>query len=162
MSPFAIAVLVLVALAAVLAGACTVSAGKPAKPETGASMSADPAGRAQLEAKLRALGAAPRPPRQILSAECYEPPPSYQRAEYICPKDGRRTVYPLPDGCSPATLRFLNEELPAMRSFVAQLKGKLDVELDESGLCRECKPDYQTPGWALIVRYQGESPELLT
>jgi len=143
-------------------------AGKPAVPkaspraDAGAPRSGTSATRAELSTRLKALAAAPRPPHRILSAECYEPPQEFHRAEYLCPKDATRTLYAL-DGNPPVgsgTLKFLAEELPAMRHQVAAMKG-LDVSLDESPLCRKCSPKSESLEVSLVIRYPGEPPRVV-
>jgi len=138
-----VGLLLVASFVAVLAlGPRAAAAGSP--PDASVAAKAKGPTRAELEQRLKALAASPGPPRELKSAMCYEPSARYTRAEYVCPKDGERTVYAL-DGKPPASsqvLTFLNEQLPSMRETVEGLRRRgLDASLDESQLCRKCHPE---------------------
>ena len=93
--------------------------------------------RTELNAMLDKLAASPEPkiePQAI--AMCYKMAmPKPEDFEYVCPKCGTKTVYP-------QNRRSRRSYLRTLRDGVASLKAKgLNIELDESCLCRNCGKD---------------------
>jgi hypothetical protein len=102
--------------------------------------------RADLERRLAAL---PDKPDKSLApgAMCYRvaAPPLTQ--DYVCPIDGQRTQY-----TKGVMSSLLWVGLGRMREAVKHIHA-LEVELDESELCRRCKPHVTDPKVVLVVRY---------
>ena len=112
--------------------------------------------RAELNAMLDRLAASPEPkiePQAI--AMCYVVAGPKERSyEYHCPKCGRKTVYP-PD------VRDRRRYLQTLREGVVSLKSKgLNIELDESCLCRECGKGLKIPVEGEVVIHKPDSFEV--
>lgn len=84
--------------------------------------------RARLE-ELLGLAAPPAGPPGPRNAMCYAAPPTMHNVGYLCPDCGERTLYPT------EFAGFLREELPALR------RAHGADRLDESALCRACRPE---------------------
>ena len=109
--------------------------------------------RTELNAMLDRLAASPEPkiePRAI--ATCYVvAPPKKSPYEYHCPKCGTKTVYP-------SDVRDRRRHLQALREGVVSLKSKgLNIELDESCLCRECGKGLKIPVEGEVVIHKPDS-----
>ena len=90
--------------------------------------------RDELNAMLDKLAASPVPRNtKIFGATCYVvAAPRPEVFEYVCKKCGTHTTYPL-------SSRQIGNALARYRDGVASLKALgLDIELDESPLCRKC------------------------
>ena len=112
--------------------------------------------RTELNAMLDKLAASPEPkiePRAI--ATCYAVmPPEKSTYEYHCPKCGTKTVYP------PHTWDR-RRYLQTLREGVVSLKAKgLNIELDESCLCRECGKGLKMPAEGEVVIHRPDSFEV--
>ena len=114
--------------------------------------------RTELNAMLDRLAASPEPkiePQAI--ATCYKMAmPKPEDFEYVCPKCGTKTVY-LQN--RRARRRFLR----TLRDGVASLKAKgLNIELDESCLCRNCGKDVPITIQAWVSRkYVSDAGQVL-
>jgi hypothetical protein len=106
--------------------------------------------RAALAQRLRALPATPPAPLRSppTGAECYQPAALPQTADYFCPRDGHRTHYERGPQSSLITV-----ELPALRAIASALRPH-GIVLDESELCRKCRPDVRSPSLVLIARFR--------
>jgi hypothetical protein len=105
-----------------------------------------PAGldRAELAKLLQALPA--KPPKPLaMGASCYKPSMPPATVDYVCPRDGQRTHYAQGSQAFP-----IARDLPAMRD-IAQDLGAQGISLDESELCRKCRPDVKSPSLVLVV-----------
>jgi hypothetical protein len=119
--------------------------------------------RAELIQRLERLAVSSGPTDLSTGAMCYvlgDPPP---RREYVCPKCGERSLYPLPreynpeiDGQRPIE-KVVGEiaeslwlDVEEYRRLAAQLSS-LSVSLDESQFCKKCNPDVETPALVLVV-----------
>ncbi len=107
-----------------------------------------------LRERLEAL-AVSNPPTDLqpIGAMCYDVAAPPERAEYVCPVCGERTLY----GHDRAAL--IEWELPTCRRA---LQGTLELRnpevrlaLDESQFCRKCSPHVTQPALALVVSYPG-------
>ncbi len=87
---------------------------------------------------------------ETIGAECYEVASPPQRAEYVCPVCGERTLY------HDDLAALVEWELASCRRAVETIEG-LDVTLDESRFCRKCSPDVTDPKLVLEIRYEGEA-----
>ena len=114
--------------------------------------------RAELNAMLDRLAASPEPkiePQAI--ATCYKMAmPKPEDFEYVCPKCGTKTVYP-------QNRRSRRSYLRTLRDGVASLKAKgLNIELDESCLCRNCGKDVPITIQAWVSRkYVSDAGQVL-
>ena len=114
--------------------------------------------RTELNAMLDRLAASPEPkiePQAI--AMCYKMAlPKPEDFEYACPKCGTKTVYP-------QNRRARRRFLRTLRDGVASLKAKgLNIELDESCLCRDCGKDIPITIQAWVSRkYVSDAGQVL-
>lgn len=105
--------------------------------------------RDELAQRLADLPSKADKPLQV-GAMCYSMALPPQVNDYICPTDGHKTVYSMGQQS-----HLLSGALANMRSTVEQIKGGhfgIEVILDESELCRRCKPNVKDPMLVLIVR----------
>lgn len=89
-------------------------------------------------------------PKPKMGAMCYDMAVSPYRAEYVCPTCGEKTLYP------PGTAVFQEGELDHCRRNFELLKkvAPLEVTLDESSLCRKCRPKAEHQALVLTVRFK--------
>jgi hypothetical protein len=106
----------------------------------------------QIKEKLEALANAPAPENLKMGAMCYKMVAPPDRAEYICPVCGERTVY------TDDLARFIGKELPVCRTLEDSISG-IGFDLDEKSFCKKCSPDVKTPSLCLHTKYAGESDE---
>jgi len=105
-------------------------------------------------AAIRALlerAAKTRPPDELkMGAMCYSMAAPPERADYLCPECGGRTLY------EQGMAREVEWELPYCRREFEKLKKVAGdaVSLNESQFCRECSPDAQNPQLVLNVTYR--------
>ena len=101
--------------------------------------------RSEIEQKLRNIAASPIPKdAYIEGAMCYEIAEGPDRAEYVCPTDGHKTIYNDYDAS------FIEDELPIIRNAVKQIK-LLKVSLDEREYCKVCSPNVKDPNLYIVV-----------
>lgn len=104
--------------------------------------------RDQLQEKLRALDsrAAPEPK---MGAMCYDMAAPPERADYVCPRCGEKTLYARNDAA------FVAWELDACRREFEILRKESDLALalDESSYCAHCSPSARLHRLALVVTY---------
>jgi len=109
--------------------------------------------REETKAKLKKLSESPPPKDLKMGAECYKVAMPPDRAEYLCPVCGERTLFVSEKGRN-TDAAFITRELADCRRLVKEIKG-LEVSLDESQFCRKCSPSAKNPSLILIVRYRG-------
>ncbi len=87
-------------------------------------------------------------PDQIMGAMCYEPAALPDRADYVCPACGGRTLYGYPEGY------FILESLPSMRRIIAEMAGNgfFNASLEET-FCGFCHPEGGAGGVTLVIAY---------
>lgn len=87
-------------------------------------------------------------PDQIMGAMCYEPMAVPNRADYVCPVCGERTLYGYPDGY------FILESIPPMRRIIEEIEGNefFSATLEEM-YCSACHPDNGVRGVTLVIAY---------
>ncbi len=88
----------------------------------------------------RVRSAEPREPPSAPRAMCYKPRPVRMTNDFVCPKDGSRTQFPL-DGPLAARVREL-PRLQASASALAtpEVAARATIVLDLSEFCRACTP----------------------
>ncbi len=88
-------------------------------------------------------------PEFVMGAMCYAPAAFPERAEYICPVCGGRTLYGSPHA------HFIQRELDTMRRMTAALEGNgyFQAFLEED-LCAACHPGLEFPAVSLVLVYE--------
>ncbi|HEY3321152.1 MAG TPA: hypothetical protein VGP72_11850 [Planctomycetota bacterium] len=108
--------------------------------------------RSETQQRLKQLATAPAPTSLNHGAMCYDSAGPALVSQYLCPKCGNKSVYPLPaDGRTSPEVGALTWELQACKRQVGELK---DIELDESQFCKKCSPNVTAPKLVLVVRYE--------
>ncbi len=101
--------------------------------------------RQQLQKMLRHIATA-RPPAPKMGAMCYDMGPPPNRAEYVCPTCGEKTLY------TQQQAYRVSWEVESCRRLLKEIPGGA-VTLDESAWCRKCQPDVKEPALALRLRF---------
>ncbi len=125
----------------------------------GAAWAAKAGSRSSMEARLQALQQAPAPAMKM-GAMCYDMVGPAERAEYVCPTCGERTVYAR-DGDGFAVIHA-QSQIEGCRRLMDRLKkaSPVPVVWDESAWCKHCSPDAKTPAAFLVFTYEeGEHRE---
>lgn len=122
-------------------------AATPPQPPTNAS-----AQRSALREQLVHLAASePEPTTPVdATALCYAPACPPERAEYVCPVCGERTVL------TDSRAAFAAWILPTLRRQVAEIP-RLAVQLAERGMCAHCYPRGGEAQCDLLVCFEGEA-----
>ncbi|MFA6032728.1 MAG: hypothetical protein WC889_07525, partial [Myxococcota bacterium] len=81
-------------------------------------------------------------------ADCYKPASPPATEDYICPKDGERTQYPVSQAYDSA------HHIAYMRKMVRDFNA-IYLSIDESELCKKCSPNNKDPQLVLIVKIPG-------
>ncbi|MCX7049652.1 MAG: hypothetical protein NTX50_29720 [Candidatus Sumerlaeota bacterium] len=97
-------------------------------------------------------------PAPKMGAMCYTPSPPLQRAEYICPVCGEKTIY------AADKARLVAKELKGCRldADVIKKASKGAITLDESSLCKKCSPSATTHDLTLKVTYADGAKRTVT
>ena len=92
--------------------------------------------RTEIQKKLQKLSETPPPKDLKPGACCYEMAAPPDRAEYVCPKCGEKTLY------SKEQAWFVEQDVPNARRGMVELQkvAKRGVALDESQFCRHWRP----------------------
>jgi len=104
-------------------------------------------GRVRLRLMLSRIEREPAPD-QIMGAMCYEPAALPNRADYVCPVCGGRTLYGYPEGY------FVLESIPPMRRVVEEIDGNgfFSATLEET-YCSICHPGDRERVVTLVIAY---------
>ncbi|MFO7627703.1 MAG: hypothetical protein R6V62_10615 [Candidatus Fermentibacteraceae bacterium] len=104
-------------------------------------------GRSRLRLMLFRIEREPAPD-QIMGAMCYEPAAVPNRADYVCPVCGERTLYGYPEGY------FILESIPPMRRIIEEMEGNdfFSATLGET-YCSVCHPGNEVRGVTLVIAY---------
>jgi hypothetical protein len=88
-------------------------------------------------------------PEPKMGAMCYKMAAPPERAEYVCPKCGEKTLY------TKDAAREIEWELDSCRREFLLLKSAsaLSLALDESSYCSHCRPDAKKHALELVVTY---------
>ncbi len=91
-------------------------------------------------------------PEYVSGAMCYGPMAYPERAEYICPVCGERTLYGSPEAW------FLQNDIHNMRRMAEGLSetGYFEAFLEET-YCSFCNPGAQGSVWLVIVYEEGDT-----
>jgi hypothetical protein len=125
-------------------GQAGTNTGTPAAPTSAAGLAA--LNRAEMRQQLAKIERSARPEPKM-GAMCYEMASPPERAEYVCPTCGERTLY----GHEQAAL--IEWELETCRRLFRQLPQRKTMTLDESSLCRKCRPDATVHELVLTIRF---------
>ncbi|HBX51443.1 MAG: hypothetical protein A2275_14350 [Bacteroidetes bacterium RIFOXYA12_FULL_35_11] len=101
--------------------------------------------RQELVNKLQKLSDTEAPKNLEMGAMCYKTAGPPERAEYVCPKCGEKTIY------HRNNTRFIEKEIPACRGLVSKIKD-MEISLDESEYCRKCSPSVTEPELCIYLR----------
>lgn len=90
-------------------------------------------------------------PEAKMGAMCYSMAAPPDRAEYVCPTCGEKTLY------SSDQAHFVAWDLQSCRREFESIKKstELQLSLDESSYCKHCRPDAQKQELKLSVNYDG-------
>ncbi|MFA6032730.1 MAG: hypothetical protein WC889_07535 [Myxococcota bacterium] len=105
--------------------------------------------RQWLEQKLLKLQNSSPKIEKDISAMCYKMVFDSTTKDYICPKDGERTQYPLRKSG-----RFLAIDIEPMRDMIKNFNA-IYLLLDESEFCKKCSPNVKDPQLVLVVKIPG-------
>lgn len=100
----------------------------------------------EIEKKLKKLSKSNPKNLENIGAMCYEMAMPPERAEYICPICGEKTLY-----SNFNYSQLITWELQQMRTLSENLEA-INAKLDESQFCRSCSPDIEEPEICLIVK----------
>jgi hypothetical protein len=109
--------------------------------------------REEILQKLALLAQKKVPDELNQGAMCYKVAAIPNRAEYICPVCGHKTLY------NDDKAVFINNDLPVCRSIAPTLV-EIDCKLDESQFCKKCHPEVTgEPDLCITTHYKGEEKE---
>lgn len=106
----------------------------------------------EMQKKLKQLAKSLAPINLKKGAMCYEMAAVPERAEYVCPICGEKTLY------TNDFTYFIQYELQDCRNSVPKIKG-IDAGLDESQYCKKCSPDIEKPVLCLEYTYAGDTTQ---
>lgn len=117
---------------------------------TGAGvLSAEQLTRKQLDQLLDEMAKSPDISQLRPGACCYRPAPAPVRIEYVCPLCKAKTLY---ENGSSANRWKLDKELERYRQQVRRVRELgLDVSLDETDFCSQCRQDKDTEELAFAI-----------
>ena len=118
-------------------------------PQRAGTASASFQQRQWLEQKLLKLQKSSPKKYKHVGAMCYDIAPPPATTDYICPKDGERTQYPLKN-----QTYYLVRDIGSIRDMVRNINA-IFLVLDESEFCKKCSPDVKDPQLVLIVKIPG-------
>ena len=101
--------------------------------------------RQQLQKMLRRIATA-KSPAPKMGAMCYDMAAPPNRAEYVCPACGEKTLY------TQQQAYCVSWEVETCRRLLKEIPGGA-VTLDESAWCRKCRPNTTEPALALQLRF---------
>jgi len=107
--------------------------------------------RADMARRLRKLADTPCDRELAPGAMCYSPAASPDRAEYVCPRCGEKTLF-APGEPNASRAYTVHTGIPACRRYAREIVD-LDVELVEIGYCASCFPGSMRSRLDLEVRY---------
>lgn len=98
-----------------------------------------------LAKKLQKLSETEAPKDMEMGAMCYKMAGPADRAEYICPKCGEKTLYGREHS------RIIDSEIPKCRDLVKNIHD-IEISLDESEFCRKCSPKITDPQLCIEIK----------
>lgn len=113
----------------------------------------------QIAEKLKALQQSPKPANLRMGAMCYEMTAPPDRAEYVCPICGAKTLYAVKEGGTTyQDVECVLQQIDGYRRLAKALPG-LSASIDEREFCRKCSPKVDHPAPVLVFRLAGETTE---
>jgi len=104
--------------------------------------------REEIAQRLKTLAASEPPKDLSRGAMCYAPKVyNAQKAEYTCPKCGRKTAYP-------AYMEYTISDILNCRRYAGSIT-QISIKLDETQFCKKCSPGVTSPKLVLVVNYPG-------
>lgn len=146
---FGIIVAVLLVFGLLFAGGCSPWVPSPPVVTVSGIKSLD---RAAVRALLKRLADTPPPTKLSAGASCYKPISLPDRADYICPKCGERTLY-IKDGSF--DVKYSIPDCRGPIKEIRELAGNA-ISFDESQFCRKCSPKVRNPKLILRIAFAGE------
>jgi len=107
--------------------------------------------REKIIEKLKELSESKAPDTLAEGAMCYKVAGPPNRAEYVCPSCGAKTIYT-------SDAWTITRDIPQCRSIVADLKA-YDIKLDESQFCKKCSPKQKDPQLCIEIKFTNEKDE---
>ena len=104
--------------------------------------------------RLKSLAQKPAPKNLNMGAMCYDMADPPDRAEYVCPVCGSKTLYANKDNSD--IPQFIERDLASCRQIAKSIT-KVKVVPDESQFCRKCKPNVKKPQLCLTIHYPDQS-----
>ena len=105
--------------------------------------------RKEIIKKLNKLSKTEAPAKLAEGAMCYKMAGPPERAEYVCPICGTKTLYT-------NDTWTITREIPSCRSIISDLKA-IDIKLDESQFCKKCSPKIKDPALCIELKYIDET-----
>jgi len=143
-----------VAVLALVVAACrqeTKPGSSGAASPVAARVATAPGSRADIAARLATLAREPAPTDLSPGAMCYKMAGPPDRAEYICPVCGEKTLYASSEDGNDRVARA-GTEVPDCRRLVSEIRG-LSLRLDETEFCEKCRPGTAAPRLFLVVTW---------
>ncbi len=104
----------------------------------------------EIRSRLIELAVKPPPKELGQGAMCYSQVAPPDRAEYVCPKDGEKTLY------NAQMVHEVLHEIPAVRSAAASMPG-VSITVDESEFCKKCSPNTKLPQISVTIQFDDYS-----
>lgn len=105
--------------------------------------------KSEIEKLLKNLSKSDPKKLENIGAMCYEMAMPPERADYVCPTCGEKTIY------TTHHAEFVSWQLNSIRESVKNIK-TLDCKLDELQFCKKCSPNIEIPELCLIVKIDEE------
>lgn len=157
-----VAVVLLLACLVFAGGGCSGNTAPP--PQLVTTIGMKSLDRTAVRAMLKRLAGSPPPTKMALGAMCYDMAPPPDRAEYVCPKCGERTLYEIGESTNTElrpelTTEVVQFDLCMCRREFAELRKVVGdaIEFDESQFCRKCSPRVTSPTLVLRITYEDGS-----
>ena len=103
----------------------------------------------QIIEKLKNLANTEAPSELSAGAMCYKTAAPPNRAEYVCPVCGTKTLY------TDAMARIIDREIPECRSLADS--SMLSLTLDEKQFCKKCSPGITDPKLCIDFKFAGDT-----
>jgi len=109
-----------------------------------------------IQAKLKVLSKTDPPDDLAFGAMCYEMVGPPNKAIYICPVCGEKTLYKLNDDyTNQQNMDIIQNGITACRNEIKNIEG-IHISLDESQFCKHCNPGIEEPQLCLLVNIDNE------
>jgi hypothetical protein len=122
--------------------------------------------KTKLRDMLARIEREPAPAIVKVNAMCYAPLPEPERAEYVCPTCGQKTIYAHAelegsDQEKWETFHYVQNDLDHIRRLLKQIqRHTLSVSLIENVFCNHCQPSKKKPRPAVLVRFDDGTSKL--